>query len=552
MTHPAGETDATTSAASITVFVAFALVPLYPPLSLALLGAWLVIVTARRGLPRAGCGRRTAVVIGALVLLGVTSQLANWITTPLPASLAEPPIPASAVGGNLLAAHDVSWLRVWTRENRLGAFAEPVEGTFWRLPARDPTGAQVSEAIAELEVSKEANRSYTIAVVLRHDGTRVEATLLERTREGRQPLPTTQAAIGPGLVRLHATIPPSEVPTRLRSLHLVDLGGDWTSLDVGWPSLTEGDALLPYAPRTSVPSWPAGVAWWLGLGTVLLAWPVALQAAVSLGGRAWIVRGLLAGLAVQAVIAVNQAWVAVGAPAARASGTLLEANVLAHAVLVSALTATAVSPRPLRIGPPTLILAAVTIAASGSRSGTLGLALGALALALALARAHGKNQRALGGLVVAAVITSAAVLALGGRADVRWSDDANLHARAQIWQASMQVLTEHPLWGVGHERLALHYEFWQPPESGPLYRNNHAHNAWLALATGFGLPTAIVFTLACMGLAWHTWRSRAPAALAVLGVALVINLVDLTLFHPSLFLPVWTACCLRPPSVVAS
>jgi len=120
----------------------------------------------------------------------------------------------------------------------------------------------------------------------------------------------------------------------------------------------------------------------------------------------------------------------------------------------------------------------------------------------------------------------------------------------QVWQAGLQVEADRPLVGVGHERLALFYEFWQPTEAGPVYRNNHAHNAWLALATSFGLPTTAAFAGLLLTLLVQSPRRR--PAFVVMAIALTVNLVDLSLFHPAFFMPLWTACSLPPPKEAVS
>jgi len=542
--------DAYRRSLAAVVFTAFAFLPLFPAISLLALGSLLIALAVVGRWSRADIDVPVAILAITVAGIGSLAQLANWASPPVPPALAAAPLPVTTAGDrNLLAAHDVSWLRPWTRDGGLGAYATPVDGAFWRLPAIEPTtGSQVHEVLSALEVRIAADTGYVVSVVLRHDGTWVDATLYERTREGRRRLLTTSERLGPNLVRLSAAIAPRETPARLRSLHLVDLGGDWDHLDVGWPSLTEGAGAVAYAPRASEPPWLSGIAWWLGLGAVWVLLPVAARAIVRLDAGTWISRGLLAGLAAQAFLAVGQIITA-GTAAPRAAGSLMEPNLLAHVALIAALTATAVARRPLRVGPLAALLAIVIIAASGSRTAILGLALGAAALSATLTHRY-LRRRALAlsaGLLVVGVVVAAAVL--GARSDGPWGEDPNVRARCQVWQASSQIAADRPLLGVGHERLALFYEFWRPPEEGPIYRNTHAHNAWLALAAGFGWPTAVAFGVLLLASLWRSPRPG-PAAV-VLGAALTVNLVDLTFFHPAFFVPLWTALTLPPRSQAA-
>lgn len=527
------------------VFVAFAFVPLWPAATLIALGALLLVLAASGRWARQDFDAPVAVVAIAVALIGAFAQIANWASPAIPAPLASPPVPvATAAGANLLAAHDVSWLRVWTDEGGLGAYATPVDGAFWRVPALDATqGERVREAIAALEIPLAAGTEYAVSVVLRHDGSAVEATLLERTREGRRRLPTTVVPLGPGLVRLQATVGPFASPVRLRSLHLVDLGGDWTHLDVGWPTLAEPAAAAGYAPRATTPPWSAGIGWWLGLGAAWVLLPMAVRAIARLGAVGAIAPGLLAGLAVQASITLGQVLLAAAGPR-RVAGTLIEPNLLAPVALLAALAATIAARRPERVGPIALLLSAVIIAASGSRTGGLGLALGSVAVVVALAQANwGRGSRALAvGLLALGVVTAGA--SFGLRSNGQWRSDPNVVARFQVWEAGWATAAERPLIGVGHERLPLFFEFSTPSAPGPIFRNDHAHNAFLALAVGFGWPAAIAFGTLLVVLVRRS--PRPELASIVLAIAVVVNLVDLSFFHPAFFISVWTACCVPP------
>jgi len=497
---------------------------------------------------------RTTTTIAALVALGCCAQVVGHLARSSdPAQVAQvawtgagadAPTPPPAVA-NLIANSDLSWLRTWSDNDGLTDYAVAVASGIWRIPGvASGSAVRTTEALTAIEVPVEAGVPYTLSVMLRHDGSSFEGELLFQTRDGRIRPGTTLEPIGEGQLRATATLPARDAPGLLRVLHLTGLGGDWTHLDVGLAQLVAGTEALPFRPNALTPPWFEGVLWWLGLGVALVATAPTVRAAVASVGRRPLALGLLAGLAVQAAWAGGEAW----GGGARAAGSLGEPNLLAHAAIVTALAIGAVSPRPLRDGLAALVLAAIVIGSSGSRAGLVGLLVGWPLLAAALPLARAQRRRLLLAAALVVGVGAIVAVAVGSRLITPLTDDANLTARMQAWQTAVDVAAAHPLVGNGHGRFALAYEFWKPDEQGPRYRNNHAHNAFLELAAGFGWPVALGF-VALLGALWaRLWGAGAAPVGVALAVALLVNLVDVTLFHAAVFLPLVLAATVSLPA----
>lgn len=522
-----------------------ALVPVYPAGAVAV-ALVLSVTLLRNGHDASPSARRERWVILALAGVGILTQLASSLVWPTPSPLAAAPLPLDASARpNLLAAHDASWLRGWSRAHGLGPYASPREDAFWRLErSLGDDGASISELVSAFEVPLAAETPYTVSAVIRHDGDAFSATFMERTRTERARVETNSTPLSKGMLRLDATLAPNDGPVRLRSLHLVDLGGDWTYVEVGWPTLSAGETLQGYAPYANDPVWYAGLGWWLGLAATLLAAGTAGRAAATRIGTTPIAIGLTVGLGAQAALAL-QDLVRLGAKASRASGTLGDPNLLAHVAVITALAVMALAPRAPRLGAVALALALACVLASGSRAGALGLLLAALVVLPILVPGLRSWRRRWPALLPVAGV--AVVLLVAGAPVHRLvqplAGDVNLQARQQAWSVAWSAASARPLLGLGHERFGLAYEFAQPHEPGPRYRNTHPHNAALYLAAGSGFLVATAFTAAVAAVMVRAVRRRAWIALLVIGTALMLNLVDATLFHAAVALPAWVPCC---------
>ena len=522
-----------------------ALVPIYPAGAVA--AALVLSVTLlRNGLDASASARRERWVILALAGVGILTQLASSLVWPVPSPLTAAPLPLDASARpNLLAAHDVSWLRGWSRAHGLGPYASPRENAFWRLErSAGDDGASISELVSAFEVPLAAETPYTVSAVVRHDGDEFTATFMERTRTERARVETNSMPLSEGMLRLDATLAAKDGQVRLRSLHLVDLGGDWTYVEVGWPTLSAGETLQGYAPHANEPAGYAGLGWWLGLAATLLAAGTAGRAVATRIGTTPIAIGLTLGLGVQAALAL-QGLVRLGANASRASGTLGDPNLLAHVAVITALAVVALAPRAPRLGAVALALALACVLASGSRAGVVGLLLAALVVLPILVPGL-RSWRRQWPVLLAVAGVSVVLLAAGAplhRLVQPLAGDINLQARQQAWSVAWAAATARPLLGLGHDRFGLMYEFAQPHAPGPRYRNTHAHNAALYLAASAGWLVTAAFAAAVIAVVVRAIRRRAWIALLVIGTALMLNLVDATLFHAAVALPAWLPCC---------
>ena len=156
--------------------------------------------------------------------------------------------------------------------------------------------------------------------------------------------------------------------------------------------------------------------------------------------------------------------------------------------------------RWLRLGFYALaLMAVVTIVFTGSRGGFLGLCVVALALAL-------KTKYKITGLALAAVVGTFAIALAPERIIERLMTikDASAQASAQqrldAWKVSVQIIQDHPLFGVGMRNIMNVYERYGEPGQTKV-----SHNAYLQLATDAGLP-ALFLWLAAIALCY--WRLR--------------------------------------------
>lgn len=522
--------------------------PVLPEVFLAVAMPFGALLAVRDGIARSLWRRETRLVI-AIAALGCLAQLGSQVLVrpapPVdldgalaprsldPSGTSPQPLSAGHGAPNLIANSDLAWLRGWTRASGEGEYVRALEPGLWRIGAFDPaSGDRYTEVRTLQEVAIAPRLAYTVSVLVRHDGSDFGGELVLRTREGQLRPGTLVEAVGPGMLRLTATLPPQDGPQRLRLLHLAGLRGDWTVLDIGFAQLVEGGEAGAYRPRSSVLPWYAGLVWWAGLAAALVLITPTARLALSALGHGVVSSGLLAGLGVQLAVALGQ--FVIGAPS-RVAGTLGDPNVLAHAALVTALSALALSARPLRVAPVAAAMALVAVVVAGSHAGYAGALLAGIGLAVLLPVARGPR------VAIAAVLAGAvAAAALFGPSWSSVLEDTNNLARIQVWGSALDLAKEWPLTGVGHGNLRHYHEFALPEAPGPRYRADHAHSL-LGLAAEFGWPLALALLACLMLMLRRLIGSGERLAALALVIALLLNLVDLTLFYPALFVPLWLA-----------
>lgn len=509
------------------LWLVIALAPVVPSGFLVVATVLGAVLAVRGGLARTLWRRETRLVV-FLAALGCLAQLVSQLILRPGPPLANP----SGDGApNLIANSDMSWLRGWTRTAGEGEYVTALEPGLWRIGAFDPmSGERYTEVRTLQEIPIAPGTTYTLSLLVKHDGTRFGGEVVFRTRHGQLRPGTQSEPLGDGVLRLNATLPAQAEAQRLRVLHLAELSGDWTQLDLGFAQLVEGDTVGVYRARSSMQPWYAGLVWWAGLAAALvLITPTALLA-LNVLGRDAVATGLLAGLGAQVAVALVQFTVSGGA--VRVGGTLGDPNVLAHAALVTALAALALSPRPRRaIAAAGLALGAIALA--GSHAGYGGVLLAGVGLVLI--QPVGRRRRvAVGGIIVGVV----AAAALIGPSWDSVLQDTNTLARAQIWGTAVDSAMQWPLTGVGYGNLRHFHEFALPEAPGPRYRADHAHSL-LGLASEFGWPLAFAFLGCLLLVLQRLMTAGARAAALALAIALLLNLADLTLFYAAMFVPLW-------------
>ena len=122
----------------------------------------------------------------------------------------------------------------------------------------------------------------------------------------------------------------------------------------------------------------------------------------------------------------------------------------------------------------------------------------------------------------------------------------NLYSRLYIYDATLKIIREQPLTGVGPGGFIYALPKWRPPNaldfrSRPLHKLvNYAHNDYLQLASEAGIPAALCFILFWLAVLRRARKAPLPLVGLTFGLTalLIHGLVDgnLTVNHASAFL----------------
>ena len=193
-----------------------------------------------------------------------------------------------------------------------------------------------------------------------------------------------------------------------------------------------------------------------------------------------------------------------------------------------------------------LALALIATLLSLSRGGYLALA----AVALVLAISHGHRWRLLGGAVVAAIVLTL-VPPINHRLAIEldFSNGSNtLVGRFGLWKASLQMLSQHSIFGAGLSGFAATLApYWNPTHIDLFI---YPHNIVLNFRSETGLLGVFAFAwiiVAGFRETWRGWRQTGSSwrplelgvLLALVGVV-VHGLVDVPYFKNDLSLEFWT------------
>ncbi|HWV34289.1 MAG TPA: O-antigen ligase family protein [Thermomicrobiales bacterium] len=120
--------------------------------------------------------------------------------------------------------------------------------------------------------------------------------------------------------------------------------------------------------------------------------------------------------------------------------------------------------------------------------------------------------------------------------------------RFTIWRASMRMVRDHPVFGVGPDQFL--YQYWRryvEPRGWPERYTSHPHNLILDIWLRLGVLGLVAFGTLLSGVIWRlrtTWKSIradlwAPGAIAALAAGLLHGFVDNGFFLPDLATMTW-------------
>lgn len=294
---------------------------------------------------------------------------------------------------------------------------------------------------------------------------------------------------------------------------------------------------------------------------------VVIEPIAALALTRWAIRHeggwlLLAGLAgagaVVALIAVVQTIIGqgevIGDGVRRATGPYPHPNNLAlYLERISLFVAAiAYSSRRFRsIAAPVALLLGIGLATTLSRGALVAVTVGMAFLIWACRRA-----RAWIGLMVAALLVVALFAVVAGDRFFASGSGGDRSSRELIWRSSIEMIRDHPIYGVGLDQFLYQYApRYVTPAGWPERYTSHPHNVvldvWLRLGVaGVGLLLAGVAMLIGAGRALRS--DRAQSDRRVLGVAAVTMLigglahgtVDNSFFLPDLAVMTWIGVAL--------
>ena len=89
--------------------------------------------------------------------------------------------------------------------------------------------------------------------------------------------------------------------------------------------------------------------------------------------------------------------------------------------------------------------------------------------------------------------------------DITQSLDGSAQTRIKIWEGALQMIKDHPWWGVGYGAFPAFIPHYTEGEIGLM----DAHNSYLLIAAEMGIPTLLVFLLLLfMALYYTYWLYR--------------------------------------------
>jgi O-antigen ligase len=170
------------------------------------------------------------------------------------------------------------------------------------------------------------------------------------------------------------------------------------------------------------------------------------------------------------------------------------------------------------------LLLLIAIAGTLSRGPWLGLAAGLVVMAAVALRDEGiaglmARRRLLISLAAATVVVAVATVPIGRVAQrlsmfTRLSNDPSFADRFVNYRASLDMVRDHPIAGIGLENYGLLYPRYRPvePETMPADTvPTMVHNGYLQTAVTGGIPALLLYLALISAILWTVWRARSTA-----------------------------------------
>jgi len=214
----------------------------------------------------------------------------------------------------------------------------------------------------------------------------------------------------------------------------------------------------------------------------------------------WLVMGaIMATGLIQAIMTIFS--VLTGPPlsaATRATGTTIQPNLFAgYLVLIIPLVfaaAAVLGQRWVAVAAGAILLYGVALIATLSRSGFMGLVAGTVALAILLPEKC-KKIAVLGASVFVALFITGLAGPLADRLGEAAGHLTSLAGRLPIWDAAVQMLIQHPAFGVGVANFDNALGWYNPA-----LHFDHAHNLFLNIAAERGIIGLATFSIVLVAL----------------------------------------------------
>ncbi len=155
------------------------------------------------------------------------------------------------------------------------------------------------------------------------------------------------------------------------------------------------------------------------------------------------------------------------------------------------------------------LLAAVVTLLSYSRGSILGIIAGLFFLGILMGRKY--ILSIIGVLIGAIILITVISPGTWNRVAHNLKREYNLNdrmGRFYIWNKSLQMIREHPVFGVGQGNFYYEYIKMIPPDSEERMKHTHAHDDLLNIAAIMGIPGLVLFCgfwVVALGTFWRGW-----------------------------------------------